>query len=350
MGQSFGLKTKRCMHHRASLAITLAVVALYYGGTVLVQPSTNLFQAGHPGRSRPGEDFHGVFNKMRSSHSRLRRPPRVALCFFGLTRSLSVTRASLRRHVLDVLTSHGWAYDIFLHTYVKHTLTNPRSNEANVDLDTNEWRYLRPTGVLIEDSDKVDADYVKPLLPNILTRGDLWREHAVNHSSMANLLSQLRSIEKATGLLLRAQEKSLTTYDAVIFLRPDVWFFNDINMQEVETARAGPGVMFIPEFHAVAAAKEVNDRFAICHPADAKIWGQRRRLVDEYVFGRNETLHSERLLGYALRQANITVKPSTIFFGRVRANKVLWGRPGKETMVIKPMQMVSNALGGWRVC
>ena len=338
------------MHHCASLAIALAVVALYYGGAVLAQPSTSLVQAVHPaGRARPGEDVHGVSNKMRTSHSRSHRPPRIALCFFGLTRSLSVTRASLRRHVLDVLTSHGWAYDIFLHTYVKHTLTNPRSKEANVVLDSNEWRYLRPAGVLIEDGDKVDADYVKPLLPNILTRGDLWREHAVNHSSMANLLSQLRSIEKATGLLLRAQEKSPTTYDAVIFLRPDVWFFNDINMQEVETARAGPGVMFSPEFHAIAAAKEVNDRFAICHPADAKIWGLRRRLVDEYVFGRNQTLHSERLLGYALRQANITVKPSTILFGRVRANKVLWGRPGNETMVVKPVQMVSNALGGWRV-
>ncbi len=277
------------------------------------------------------------------------RPRIVALCFFGLTRSLSVTRSSLRRHVLDVLTSHGWAYDIFLHTYRKETLTNLRSNEAKVDLDTDEWRYLRPTRVMIEDGDMIDAGYVKPLLPKILTRGDLWSERAVNHSSMANLLSQLRSIEKVTGLLLREQQLSSTAYDAVIFLRPDVWFFNDIDMREVESARTSPNVMFIPEFHAVAKMGEFNDRFAICHPQAAEAWGQRRRLVDDYVFARNQTLHSERLLGYALRQSNVTVKPSSILFGRVRANKVLWGQPGKGTMMIKPVMMTLNALGGWRI-
>jgi hypothetical protein len=277
------------------------------------------------------------------------QPRVVALCFFGLTRSLSLTRSSLCRHVLDVLTSHGWAYDIFLHTYQRETLTNPRSNEAKVDLDTDEWQYLRPTRVLIESGDKIDAEYVKPLLPQVLTRGDLWRESTVNHSSMANLLSQLRSIERVTGLLLREQQQSSAACDAVIFLRPDVWVFNDIDMREVESARSTPNVAFIPEFHAVTAAKEINDRFAICHPQAAEAWGQRRRLVDDYVFVRNQTLHSERLLGYALRLSNITVKPSSILFGRVRANKVLWGQPGKGTMVVKPVKMTLNALGGWRI-
>ena len=277
------------------------------------------------------------------------QPRVVALCFFGLTRSLSLTRSSLRRHVLDVLTSHGWAYDIFLHTYRKETLTNPRSNEAKVDLDADEWRYLRPTRILIEDGDKIDAEYVKPLLPKILTRGDLWSERAVNHSSMANLLGQLRSIERVTGLLLREQQHSSTAYDAVIFLRPDVWFYNDIDMRDVESARSIPNVAFIPNFHAIAAAGEINDRFAICHPQAAVAWGQRRRLVDDFVFVQNQTLHSERFLGYALRQSNITVKPSSILFGRVRANKVLWGQPGKGTMVIKPVRMTLNALGAWKI-
>ncbi len=277
------------------------------------------------------------------------QPRVVALCFFGLTRSLSVTRSSLRRHVLDVLTSHGWAYDVFLHTYRKETLTNLRSNEAKVDLDTDEWQYLRPTRVLIEDSDKIDTEHVKPLLAKVLTRGDLWRESTVNHSSMANLLSQLRSIERVTGLLLREQQQSSAAYDAVIFLRPDVWFFNDIDMREVESARSSHYVAFIPEFHAVANKGEFNDRFAICHPQAAEAWGLRRRLVDDYVFVRNQTLHSERLLGYALRQSNITVKPSSILFGRVRANKVLWGQPGNGTMVVKPVKMTLNALGGWRI-
>jgi len=197
------------------------------------------------------------------------------------------------------LTSHGWAYDVFLHTYRKDSLTYPRSSEKNFNLDADEWRYLRPTRVLIEDGDEVDAEYVKPLIKDVLTRSDLWREHAVNHSSMANLPGQLRSIEKVTGLLHDLLQAM--TYDAVIFLRPDVWLFNDIAMQELEQTRASSRLMFIPEFHAVEAAAEVNNRFAICHPDAAGAWGLRSRLVDDYVFVQNHTLHSERLWGHALR-------------------------------------------------
>lgn len=45
-----------------------------------------------------------------------------------------------------------------------------------------------------------------------------------------------------TGLLLREQQQSSAACDAVIFLRPDVWFFNDIDM----TPCACPSI-----FHAV---------------------------------------------------------------------------------------------------
>jgi hypothetical protein len=322
--------------------LTLIVVSIYaHQSEFLMHHTFTKLQRQEAGLQLPAIKRIGI---------KPQRPPRVvALCFFGLTRSLSVTRSSLRRHVLDVLTSHGWAYDIFLHTYRKETLTNPRSNEAKVDLDTDEWRYLRPARLLIEDGDKIDAEHVKPLLPKVLTRGDLWRESNVNHSSMANLLSQLRSIEQVTGLLMREQQITSTAYDAVVFLRPDVWFFNDIDMREVESARTSPNVMFIPEFHTVANKGEFNDRFAICHPETAKVWGLRRRLVENYVFIRNQTLHSERLLGHALRQANITVKPSRILFGRVRANKVLWGQPENGTMVVKPVNMSLNAMGSWRI-
>lgn len=43
--------------------------------------------------------------------------PRVAVCFFGLTRSLRWTLPSLQQRVFDVLRREGMRVDVFLHTY-----------------------------------------------------------------------------------------------------------------------------------------------------------------------------------------------------------------------------------------
>ena len=47
----------------------------------------------------------------------LGRPPRVAVCFFGLARSLRWTLPSVERHVLDVLRDSNMQVEIFVHTY-----------------------------------------------------------------------------------------------------------------------------------------------------------------------------------------------------------------------------------------
>lgn len=43
--------------------------------------------------------------------------PRVAVCFFGLTRSLRWTLPSVQQKVFDVLEREGVRVDVFLHTY-----------------------------------------------------------------------------------------------------------------------------------------------------------------------------------------------------------------------------------------
>lgn len=47
----------------------------------------------------------------------LGRPPRVAVCFFGLARSLRWTLPSVERRLLDVLRDSNMQVEIFVHTY-----------------------------------------------------------------------------------------------------------------------------------------------------------------------------------------------------------------------------------------
>ena len=74
--------------------------------------------------------------------------PRVALCFFGLTRSLSFTIDSIRLNLLKPLKDGGYEVDVFLHTYNLQRLDNPWTGEDD-DLNTTEWQLLEPFDYLI---------------------------------------------------------------------------------------------------------------------------------------------------------------------------------------------------------
>lgn len=75
--------------------------------------------------------FSSVFN---CSH--------VALCFFGLTRSLYYTKKSLTTHIFDIIKSLGYTSDVYLHTYNQTSISNPRSKEFNITLNFEEWKEL----------------------------------------------------------------------------------------------------------------------------------------------------------------------------------------------------------------
>lgn len=75
---------------------------------------------------------------------------RIALAFYGLTRSLKYTIDSIQLNVMDQLKQAGYEYDVYLHTYDLKSLSNIRSGEAG-ELNTTEWKLLAPDYVQIDD-------------------------------------------------------------------------------------------------------------------------------------------------------------------------------------------------------
>ena len=76
---------------------------------------------------------------------------RYALCFFGLTRSLNWTIASIEERILAPLrlasgsSSSSSNYDIFLHTYRVDTLANERAQEEMQQYThLNDFELLKP--------------------------------------------------------------------------------------------------------------------------------------------------------------------------------------------------------------
>ena len=73
---------------------------------------------------------------------------KIAIGFFGLTRSLTYTIYSIRNNIYNVLNAHNIEYDVFLHTYRLNSYNNRRTNEKitnqrDIEILNNEYKLLK---------------------------------------------------------------------------------------------------------------------------------------------------------------------------------------------------------------
>lgn len=264
-------------------------------------------------------------------------------------RSLYYTKQSLHAHIFDILRQHGMDYDVYLHTYEMNTLSNLRSKEFNVSLNKNEWKLLYPFRHAIDDNDLIDQMIVTPLLPQLLDHGDPWKEPPP-FVSLRNLVKQLYSLRRVTELWRNHK----ADYRVVLYLRPDVWFFNDLNMTDLAEALAQSSspsslishrFVYVPRFHSWGG---VNDRFAFGPPEVMQLYGSRYDKALNY--SKVHPLHPETFLRDLLNARNVSIRPTNILFERVRSNGILWGVPKGEKIPNKAVgryQLVRNVLGQW---
>lgn len=145
--------------------------------------------------------------------------PRIAVCFFGLTRSLPTTAPLIHQRLLNPLKSVG-DVEVFVHTYNLTHLTNSWSKEFNAPNRAQDLLLLLPTASIIDDQEiflkTVPAKFCK-------LRGDPWNN---NFTSVTNLLCQLNSLDRVTTLF-----ESHGPFDVVVYARPDVIYYTPIDAQ-----------------------------------------------------------------------------------------------------------------------
>ena len=239
-------------------------------------------------------------------------PMKIAICFWGLTRNLKHTHESIQQHILHVLKSHDIEYKIFMHTYVFYTsYDNPRAaQEGEVDedgeikLDFEEYKLLDPDFVQIDNQDKIkyEIDLFK-----YRSQKDPWDS---DYISLDNFLCAMYS-KKQLGMMV---EKSDIDFDYVLYLRPDIQYLNDFNIDyfslTTETHVCTPNFHLFPK---------LNDRLCLLKACNHLQYSQMFDLMYEYSVHRE--LHSETFQYYVMTQAfkwKIVYIP--FHFNRVRAN------------------------------
>ncbi len=229
--------------------------------------------------------------------------PRIAVVFFGITRSLRLTVGSIRQNLIAPARAMASELRTFGHFYDQDRIDNPRSNESGT-LDPDEFRLL--------DLDEVERELPGQCLDQhgfdrLKAAGDPWKD---DFASLRNLVQQLHSLGRATDMALAWKP------DMVVFARPDLYYHDSIASELLlVSGRQGSGVL-LPNWGQWRGG--LNDRFAIAKGSDAiAAYGRRVQRLAKYT-ERGEALHSELFLKFALHG----VLAATFAFraSRVRSN------------------------------
>ena len=230
---------------------------------------------------------------------------KVAVGFFGITRSLKFTIKSISKNVITPLEELGYDYKIFLHTYELNNYNNIRTKENYTNINNEEYKLLNPDYFEIEKQDLV-LESINP--EKYRTNKDPWN---TNYNSVDNFLLGQYSKMKLTNII----EKSQINFDYIMFLRPDVEYLNPLEHSFFKNVINK--TISIPRFGIYPHAKpHFNDRFAITNQDTYKIYG---KVFDElFEISKTQILHSETVLTKYLTRNNVEYKYIQFVFKRIR--------------------------------
>ena len=236
---------------------------------------------------------------------------KIAICFFGLTRSLKYTLPSIKKNIFEVLKRNNISYDVYLHTYNLKGLTNKRSGEINCPLDTEEWKLLNPIAHKITNQGDFDNSFNWEML---FKHGDIWKD---GYNSIKNALRQLNSLKEVTSLW-----RNKPKYDYYIYIRPDLYFVNEIDVNDIIQHINIDNIIVIPYWGNYRGG--FNDRIAYGTYNVMQIYGNRINDITRY-YGKHtpkKPYHSERYLTTILRNYHIFLRYCKLRAIRIRANGI----------------------------
>jgi hypothetical protein len=228
----------------------------------------------------------------------------VALCFWGLTRSLKYTLQSIEENIFSALKKNNVIYDIYLHTYTLSSFyVNKRAKEEG-ELDFNEYTLLSPNFVRIDNQDEVKK-MLK--LEEYRTFPDPWQ---TNYETADNSICASWSKFQLSSMIRESGKK----YKNIIFLRPDVRFISPFNINYLSLCT--DNIFFTPDFHQFGG---LNDRFFLSTHKNGLIYGDAFLYLKMY--SKVKDIHSEKYLLFYLCCINkLKNLPIKLYFNRVRMN------------------------------
>jgi len=230
---------------------------------------------------------------------------KIALCFWGLTRSLKYTIDSIKKNILQPLDDGNIEYQIFIHTFsFKSKYNNPRANEYNMTLNFDEYTLLQPNFIEVDDQDQIKKDIH---IHQYRSLPDPWDS---NYVCLDNFICAMYS-KRQLGIMVN---NSNIKFDYIVYLRPDLHYLTPFDIRYFSITNEYN--VCTPNFHLFP---KLNDRFCILHASNLDKYSGLFNYMYEY--SRIYPLHSERFQYFMMtQQFKWSVRYIPIQFNRVRAD------------------------------
>ena len=252
---------------------------------------------------------------------------KIAVCFFGITRSLTFTIQNIVENVIAPAKELG-EVEIFCHFFDQKKIDNPRSGESFA-LNTKEYELLNADDLLLE---KPDAFLLTSKFKEVLTYGDAFGD---GHVSTRNLFHQLWSLKCVTNRALAWNP------DIAIFLRPDLCYHDSFTDTLKKALQAKEPCLYLPNWQHWGGK---NDRFSVAVGKSAiKSYGQRYDSILDYCSENNSPIQSERLLKHTLKSVECNL--ISLRASRVRVNGEVKNELFHHYKVVELHSFFANKLG-----
>jgi hypothetical protein len=228
---------------------------------------------------------------------------KIAIGFFGITRSLRWTLPSIEHKIIEPLRGIG-EVKLFSSLIYQTEISNPRSREHEI-VDPDDYKLLKcDVNILHKPGECLEKFNYK----KILEYGDAWDDKG---KSLSNLIHQFATLE--------ALAKPINSFDPdlIVLIRPDLFYHDDFLSVCVDQLNRPDNCISIPNWQ---WSRGINDRFAICGRQSFSAYVDRANLMEDYLSRKKRPLHAERFLWWVLNKRKIKVYPVNLKATRIRSN------------------------------
>jgi len=235
---------------------------------------------------------------------------KIAIIFFGLTRSLEQTNDSLKNNLFNHLKDNLIDYDIFIHTYklfgeYKNMWSGENTdnyNNEDVEKILNPKYFIFDNHETIFNSIKFDEYYKE--LGNWTGMSDEMTRYLIKNMCLA-----LYSKKQITLLF----DENINDYDYAIIIRPDTQLHNKIDISYF--SELNENNIIVPEKDWFYGC---NDRICIGKPNVISYCG---KLFDKLkIYSEKKSIISERFFMDKLNEKAITIISKPIQYDNLRIN------------------------------
>lgn len=228
---------------------------------------------------------------------------KIAICFFGITRSLGYTIASIERNVIAPCKQLGETR-VYCHFFEQSRIANPRTGEFGELLE--EYQLLQPDQIVLEPPEMCLADRDYQHIANF------GAPMSADIASLKNLVHQLHSLEHVHSM---AEPWRPNLY---LFCRPDLKYHDNLETPIKQAIARDTPHTVLPYWQQF---RGYNDRFAIClGEQPARAYATRIQLAMNFCKEKQVGLHAESLLRYALGSQGIRLHWMSARASRIRFN------------------------------